>query len=129
MHIHQRPALFWGLAYGGLGFAVGFVFGALRETVLIPAFGERAGHLLEFPLVTASVAAIGIWLGRRAHVPALAVGLLGVLVLVALESTMALAIFRTSLADYLAQYDVTRGALFPAGLVVMAAAPWLGAKR
>ena len=58
--------------------------------------------------------------------PAFAIGVLGVLVLIAFESTMALGIMRVSLADYLAGYDLTRGALFPVGLALMAFAPVIG---
>ena len=39
-----------------------------------------------------------------------------------------LAIMRVSLADYLAGYDLTRGALFPIGLALMAFAPVIGRK-
>jgi hypothetical protein len=121
-----RHLLLWALAYGAMAFAAGFAFGALRELVLIPAFGERLGRLIEFPVVTLTACAIGVWIGRRTHAPAMALGLLGVCVLVVLESSMALGLMRISAADYLAGYDLTRGALFPIGLALMAAAPGLG---
>ncbi len=121
-----RKLLAWALAYGALAFAAGFVLGALRELVLIPAFGERTGRLAEFPVVTLAACAIGAWIGRRTDAPALILGVLGVLVLVALESTMALGLMGISLREYLAGYDLTRGALFPIGLALMAGAPWLG---
>ena len=121
-----RRLIGWGAAYGALGFAAGFAFGALRQLILIPAFGDRMGHLIEFPMVTFAACAIGVWIGSRTTAPALATGLLGVAVLIALESTMALGFMRVSLADYLAGYDLTRGALFPVGLALMAAAPLLG---
>lgn len=121
-----RNTLLWGLAFGSLSFAVGFAFGALRELVLIPALGERIGHLAEFPIVTAAACAIGVWAGRKAAAPGLAIGLIGVAVLIAFESTMALGFMRVSLADYLAGYDVTRGALFPVGLALMALSPLAG---
>ncbi|MEX1250112.1 MAG: hypothetical protein WEA77_02840 [Hyphomonas sp.] len=121
-----RKLLVWALAYGPLAFAAGFVFGALRELVLIPAFGERTGRLAEFPVATLAACAIGAWVGRRTDAPALALGVLGVLVLVALESTLALGLVRMSLREYLAGYDLTHGALFPIGLALMAVAPLLG---
>jgi hypothetical protein len=126
MHATFRNTLIWGLAFGSLSFAVGFAFGALRELVLIPALGERIGHLAEFPMVTLSACAIGVWAGRKAAAPALAIGLTGVAVLIAFESTMALGFMRISLADYLAGYDLTRGALFPIGLALMALSPLAG---
>lgn len=121
-----RNLLLWGAAYGALGFAAGFAFGALRQLVLIPALGDRMGHLAEFPMVTFAACAIGIWIGARSTAPAFAIGLLGVAVLILFESTMALGLMRVSLADYLAGYDLTRGSLFPIGLALMAFAPLLG---
>jgi hypothetical protein len=123
-----RRTLLWALAYGALGFAAGFAFGALRELLLIPAFGDRTGHLLEFPMVTGAGCAIGVWTGGRSKGPAFAIGVLGVLVLLAFESTMALGFMRVSLADYLAGYGLTRGALLPVGLALMAFAPVIGRK-
>ena len=80
-------------------------------------------------MVTGSGCAIGVWTGGgRSKGPAFAIGVLGVLVLIAFESTMALGIMRVSLADYLAGYDLTRGALFPVGLALMAFAPVIGRK-
>jgi hypothetical protein len=116
----------WSALYGVLGFAAGFAFGALRQLVLIPAFGDRMGHLIEFPMITLAACAIGVWVGARSTPPALAIGVLGVAVLIAFESTMALGFMRVSLADYLVGYDLTRGSLFPVGLALMAAAPLLG---
>jgi hypothetical protein len=116
----------WSALYGALGFAVGFAFGVLRQLVLIPAFGDRMGHLAEFPMVTLAACVIGIWIGGKSAAPALALGVFGVAVLIVFESTMALGFMRLSLADYLAGYDLTRGALFPVGLVLMALAPALG---
>ena len=116
----------WSALYGALGFAVGFAFGVLRQLVLIPAFGDRMGHLAEFPMVTLAACVIGIWIGGKSAAPALALGVLGVAVLIVFESTMALGFMRLSLADYLAGYDLTRGALFPVGLLLMALAPALG---
>jgi hypothetical protein len=116
----------WSALYGALGFAVGFAFGVLRQFVLIPAFGDRMGHLAEFPMVTLAACVIGIWIGGKSAAPALALGVLGVAVLIVFESTMALGFMRLSLADYLAGYDLTRGALFPVGLLLMALAPALG---
>ena len=121
------PSLFlWPFAYGAAAFLIGFLFGILRELVLIPAFGDRAGHLIEFPLVTGSVAMLGLWAGRRASPPGILIGLGGMAVLVLLESSLALAIMGQTLSEYLAHYEITEGALFPYGLAIMALAPILG---
>lgn len=121
-----RTLILWGAAYGALGFAAGFVFGALRELVLIPGMGERTGRLVEFPMVTLAACAIGLWIGARTQASALGIGLIGVAVLIAFESTMAFGFAGLSLAEYLAHYDLTRGSLFPIGLALMALAPLAG---
>lgn len=121
-----RHLLGWSGAYGALGFAAGFVFGALRQLALIPAFGDREGHLIEFPMVTLTVFGIGVWIGARSTAPGLAIGVLGAAILIALESTMSLTFAGLSLSDYLASYDVTRGALLPFGLAAMVLAPLVG---
>ena len=53
----------WKLAviYGLEAFAIGFVFGALREFALKPLLGEPAAHWVEFPFVTGAIC----WLGSR----------------------------------------------------------------
>ncbi len=118
-----------GLVYGLVAFVAGFLFGALRETVLIPAFGSRMGHLIEFPLVTAAICAAGALIARRSGLTVPAAGLMGLagtLVLVIIESGFALGLMGRPLDDYLAAYDLTRGSLFPVGLALMALAPPFG---
>ena len=123
-----RPASLDAGAYGSLAFGLGFLFGAVRETVLIPALGPRAGRLTEFAAVTGAVTLLGARLargwppdpGRR-----LARGAAGVAVLLALESTLALAVLRRPASDYLRSLDPRSGSIFPLGLAMMAAAPLL----
>ena len=87
--------------------AAGFLLGAIRELVLIPAFGRSAGRLIEFPLMLSAVAIIAAAISRRrpagAAAPAkLAVGIIGVILLVAVESSFALGVLHRPLAEYLA---------------------------
>ena len=84
-----------GLLYGLGAFLIGAVFGTLRELVLIPAFARATGHAIQFPILTAIVAALAGYLVLRAPVrvgTALAWGCLGTLILVAVESTFALTV-------------------------------------
>lgn len=125
-----RPALQTGLVYGLIAFAAGFLFGALREIVLIPAFGSRLGHVIEFPVVTGTVCAAGIILARRSALTlpaAMFAGLTGTTLLIMIESGFALGVMGETLGDYLAGYDLTRGNLFPLGVMLMALAPATGA--
>ena len=115
------------LLYGVLGFGAGFCMGALREMVMIPAFGESAGRWLEFIPLLGIIIAIG-WSVTRRFAPAtsagaLLLGLGGICVLLLLESAFALLVLGIPLTAYLEGFDITAGALFPFGLAVMLAVP------
>jgi hypothetical protein len=116
-----------GLFYGAIGFAIGFVLGTLRELVLIPAFGDQVGRYVEFPIVVIGVVIAARWLfgetSSGAWPARLFAGAIGVVVLVALESGLALGVLRMPLETYAQGYDVSRGALFPIGLLIMLVAP------
>ena len=123
-----------GTIYGVFCFTAGFVSGAIREFILIPAIGTTTGHLIEFPLILVAIGVIARLLVRRSFAGSamshwLALGVIGVTVLVVIESTFALAIMGVPLATYLAGYDVTEGALFPLGLLWMAVAPMVMGRR
>ena len=94
--------------------AAGFIFGVLRGLLLIPAFGKASRHLIEFPLMFIAVAVIARPLMRRSFTRSsishsLAVGMIGVIVLVVIESTFAMIVMGLPLATYLAGYDMTEG--------------------
>jgi hypothetical protein len=117
-----------GILYGLIMFAVGFALGAVRELLLIPMLGSDAGHLAEFPVILAATVLVAHWLVARREAGTgvtglLLVGLVGVIVLVALESGLALLVLGRTLEQYLATYDVLAGALMPWGLLVMLASP------
>ena len=125
---HLSRAAIVGAIYGTLAFAAGFVFGATRQLVLIPAFGTTAGILIEFPLMLIAVGLIArLLVGRTPDgAPAwakVAVGVIGVVVLVTIESSFALVVLHRTMDQYLDSYDVTKGAVFPIGLLWMAVAP------
>lgn len=116
------------LIYGLEAFAVGFVFGALRELVFRPLMGEPAAHWAEFPLVTGLVCLIGYRIGRGIgyRLDTFLTGVGGVAVLLVIESAFAFGVLRQSPEEYLAAFDISRGALFPFGLAAMALAPRFG---
>ena len=125
-----RHTLLTALAYGLGAFGIGFIFGALRQLVLIPQFGREAGYWIEFPLVTGCILAFGWWLARRHSLPvpaAALIGIGGVAILLLVESAFALGVMNMSAEDYLAQFDLSRGALFPYALALMAITPWVSA--
>jgi len=120
----------WKLAliYGVEAFAIGFVFGVLREFVFRPLLGEPAAHWAEFPLVTGLVCALGYRMGRGIgyRPDTFLVGFGGVAVLLAVESAFAFGVLRQPLETFLASFDIRMGALFPFGLAAMALAPRFG---
>lgn len=86
-----------GMIYGLLSFGAGFVFGTIRELVLIPVFGRSGARLIEFPLMLRPAAVVAAAISRRrlagAAAPTkLAVGIIGVILLVTVESSFALGV-------------------------------------
>ncbi|KCZ48664.1 MULTISPECIES: hypothetical protein [unclassified Hyphomonas] len=116
------------LVYGAAAFVFGFFFGALRELVFMPWLGDPAAHWLEFPLVTSAICFLGYRSGRGIgfRTDTWTVGLGGVAVLLLIESGFALGLLRQPPDEYLASFDIRRGALFPIGLAAMALAPRFG---
>lgn len=116
------------LVYGLIAFGIGFVFGALREFVLIPLLGQAGGHWAEFPLVTGAICTVGYRLGRGMgwRPDTWLVGVGGVAVLLAIEAAFALRVIGQPVDMFLAGFDIRKGALFPFGLAAMATAPRLG---
>ncbi|MGE0231497.1 MAG: hypothetical protein AB7O39_06400 [Flavobacteriaceae bacterium] len=127
----SKTALY-ALAYGVLGFCAGFVFGALRELLLIPRFGSDTGRYIEFPLMIAAIFLIALWLQRRLALRSaglILAGVAGTLLLVAIEGAFAVLVMGQTMQDHVASYDISRGALFPLGLLLMALMPWAIGKR
>lgn len=116
------------LVYGVATFAAGFVFGVAREAILIPLLGARAGRWVEFLIMiaacflTASLALKQLQQRDRLDLVFTSVG--GLVVLLGCESMFALYVMQVPLAEYLRGFDVTRGELFPWGLLTMALAPF-----
>ena len=123
-----------GAAYFALAFAAGFALGTIRVLAVVPRIGERAAELVEAPLMLAVVVAAARFVVRR-FVPGapaaarLAVGLLGVALLLAVEFTVVLALRGLSPAEYFAGRDPVAGAVYVALLALFAAMPALVERR
>lgn len=115
--------------YAIITFVAGFVFGVIRELLLIPMAGKSAGHWIEFPFMLLATWAAAIYAKQRLVNPdrktLLALGLFGTLLLILIESSFALYVVQMPLHKYLVSFDVMAGALFPWGLAFMLAAPQL----
>ena len=115
------------LVYGTLAFAAGFVFGVIRELVLIPLLGKTAGKWAEFIPLIGAIFFVAAFALRQLKTPdkraLLIMGLGGVAVLLMFESLFALYVMQVPLAAYLESFNVLKGELFVWGLAMMAVAP------
>jgi hypothetical protein len=126
----NATALRAAVAYFGIVFGAGFVFGSVRTLVLVPAIGSRAAELLEVPLMLVVIAFAASFVSRRllraapmsSHVLARAPAL--VLVLIA-DTCVGLFLRGMTLREVFLERDPLTGALYYAMLLVFAAMPAL----
>jgi hypothetical protein len=115
------------LLYGTLSFATGFAFGILRELVLIPWLGRGTGKSLEFAIMLAITFGLARFATYKIRKPTsgqlIALGIGGMIILLALEAMFTLYVVQLPLEKYLASFNVLKGELFPWGLLAMAIAP------
>jgi hypothetical protein len=118
-------------SYFGIVFGAGFLFGAVRVPLLVPRLGVRTAELLEMPLMFVVIVLAASFVVRRFALPAdawtrAATGLLALLMVMAAELLLAVALQGLTPAAYLASRDPVSGGVYLALLVVMAAMPlWL----
>jgi len=119
------------LAYAVTVFAVGFVLGALRVTVVVPAFGERGAELAEMPFMIAASVFFAWRFVRRWRLDvgeALAGGILALALLLGAEFALVAARGLT-LEQYVASRDPVAGTAYVSALVVFMIAPAVVASR
>lgn len=118
-------------AYFCIVFGAGFLLGAVRVPLLVPRLGVRSAELLEMPLMFVVIVLAARFVVRRHALPAdtrtrAATGLLALLMLLAAEAALAIALQGVTLTAYIAGRDPVSGSVYLALLVVMAAMPlWL----
>ncbi|KPF80507.1 hypothetical protein IP88_00010 [alpha proteobacterium AAP81b] len=124
----MQRALIAGTAYFAALFALGFVLGAIRVTLVVPQLGMLGATAVEAPIMLAA----GWWLCRRtvrhwrvpeALAPRATMALWFVLLLFVVAAMMGLALFWRSLADQGAQLATSAGALGLAAQLVTALFP------
>jgi hypothetical protein len=117
------------LIYGTLAFAAGFVFGVIRELLLIPWLGRGAGKSLEFAIMLAITFGLARYTAKKIRQPTsgqlITLGIGGMVILLALEAMFTLYVVQLPLEKYLASFDVLKGELFSWGLLTMVIAPLL----
>ncbi len=121
-----------GASYFALVFGAGFVLGSIRILFLVPRLGERVAELLEAPIMLVVIFFASRYVVRRFALAArasLAVGLLALLLLLAAEFLLAVAVSNQSVSGYIASRDPVSGSVYLAALVVYAVLPWLHARK
>ena len=111
----------------------GTVLGTLRVLVLAPRTGEVVATLLELPLILAAGWLACDWAARTCRIPAhrlprLAMGASALLVLLALEAGLAMAVAGTTPAAFLARFREPAAQLGLAAQLLFAAFPLLQAR-
>jgi hypothetical protein len=129
-----RVILKAGLTYFGLVFGTGFILGTIRVLFIVPRFGARLAELIEGPLMLTVTILAASWVVRRFRVSVgasdrIAVGLLAIILLIALELTIVLWLRGLSLGDYFRERDPVAGTVYYLLLVVFAVMPLLVGRK
>jgi hypothetical protein len=125
----QLPVLLRaGATYFALVFGAGFIFGSTRILCIVPRFGVRIAELMEAPLMLIVIILAAKWVVRKFQVAAavserLAVGLLALSLMVALEFTLVLKLRGLTLAEYFRERDPVSGTVYYLMLGVFAVMP------
>jgi hypothetical protein len=117
-------------AYFGIVFAVGFVLGTLRVTVLVPKLGELVAVACELPLMLAASWWAAGYVLRRWPLPArpgprLTMGLLALALLLTAELALDMVLGGKSSAEHFARYANLPEQLGLAAQLLFALMPWL----
>lgn len=123
-------AILAGVFYAVTLFALGFVFGPIREFALAPRLGAVAATLIEAVPMIAAMAWIAPHLARGMELPPrsrarIAMGLVALALVLLAEMVLTRLLRGLSPAGWLARYATPEGAVGAALLVVFAAMPWL----
>jgi hypothetical protein len=116
------------LLYFALVFGAGFILGPIRILLVIPRVGVRVAELMEAPIMLMVTIAASRWTVRRFPEPSnlpsrLAMGFLALALMLGAEFSLAYALQRNSVGEYLANRDPVSGTVYYALLIVFAALP------
>jgi hypothetical protein len=123
MKILQAGGLYFALVFGA-----GFVLGTLRVLWLVPNVGTRMAELMEAPVMFVATVLAARWVARRLAIPPaaairLAVGCVGLGILLVAEFTVVLWMRGLTMSEYLAGRDPVAGTVYILMLVVFAVMP------
>jgi hypothetical protein len=116
--------------YFAIVFAAGFALGIIRTLWAVPHFGNRASELAEAPVMLVMIVLAARWMLRRFSALTqrthwLAVGLVGLTLLLLVEITGVHWLRGLSLEQYFATRDPISGAVYDALLLFFAVLPSL----
>jgi len=118
-----------GALYYALGFGAGFALGVVRTLWIAPRIGAGAAEIAETPLVLACSYLAARFVVRRCALPdaagpRLGAGAFALLLLVATELTVVLALRGSSLREYVEQREPLAFGVYLAALVAFALMPF-----
>ena len=124
------PAILAGVFYALLLFALGFVFGPIREFLLAPRLGPVVATLIEAVPMIAAMAWLAPRLARGMELPPrsrarIAMGLVALLLVLLAEVSLSRLMRGIGPAAWLAHYATAPGVVGAAILAAFAAMPWL----
>jgi len=116
--------------YFAIVFSAGFILGVVRAVLLVPFVGERAAELMEMPFMLAVVYIAARHLVRRdsSRINAggwLLAGAIALVLLLAVEFGVVLALRGLSVSEYVAGRDPVSGSVYVVSLLLFAIMPWL----
>ena len=115
------------LGYFAIVFGAGCALALVRVPLLVPRFGERAAELMEMPVMLAVVLWAAWRMARRypdlERGPRLAAGGLALLLMLAAELAVGLALGAGSMEEVVLARDPVSGAAYAIVLLVFALAP------
>lgn len=125
-----RRTLAAALHYFACVFGAGFALGTVRVPLLEPRLGVRWAELLEMPLMAVVIVAAARWVVRRHALPPRATVRLGagagaLVLLLAAEAGLAIALRGASLREVVSDRDPVSGAVYALMLLLYALMPWI----
>lgn len=117
-----------GAVYFLIMFALGWVFGSIREVTVVPMLGATAGVVLEFPFIFAASVVVALGVIKLCAVPArlgprLMMGLAALLLLLGAEALMRSMLKGQTMRDYVESFATVRGMFFALAAVIYGAMP------
>jgi hypothetical protein len=123
-----------GAVYFALVFGAGFVLGTIRVLWVVGKVGARTAELLEAPIMLGATILAAWWVARQFVIPRtlsrlLAVGSVGLALLLTCEFSVVLWLQGVTIREYVASRDPVAGMVYIAMLGLFAVMPALLARR